>query len=279
MQKKRKYWSCIKKNTDFYELTREKQIEALINGGVYFSTPVASSPKLIVKDNVLYLPDLSTENLPTEDLKDEFYEYILNLCQGDIDNYFYIFFKNFNDSIFGMEFLEQKKIARELFKEIYNKIDVKSVDFINLKTSNNGIENVEQYNRFSKLKGFRRSKCSILATVESLISFLGGNEAYFKSVEFLEHKNFLTMLYFEKQLKVLISLNDRFQLFEDIVFTKLGRLKDVYMLYENLFINFDVFVWVEDMINSFRDDKAANIESLYQSLLDLDLVSGTKKYS
>jgi len=90
MEKKRKYWSCIKKNTDFYDLPKEKQLEILVEGGVYVSMNVASSPALNVKDGVLYLPDLDIQRQPSEELKDEFYQYILELYQLEIDNYFWL---------------------------------------------------------------------------------------------------------------------------------------------------------------------------------------------
>jgi len=276
MHKKRKYWSCIKKNTDFYDLPKEKQIEILLEGGVYISNTVASSPELNVKDGVLYLPNLSIEEQPSQEFTDEFYEYVLEIYQIDIDNYFYLFFKDFNNRVFGMEHQDQKVIALEAFREIYDSIDIK-VDFVNKEISKNGIENAKEFNRFLKLKGMRSGVCSALATYENLISYLSGNEAYFKSSKFKEEETFLKMLNFESQLKVLVSLNDRYQFIEDIVNSKLGKLKDAYKLYENLFISFEVFDWVEGKIDSFTEEKPSHVESLYQSLLDLDLVSGTKK--
>ncbi|QNM84574.1 hypothetical protein H9W90_10550 [Polaribacter pectinis] len=280
MHRKSKFWSCIKKNTDFYDLTREQQIDALINGGVYVcynSASSSSSSKLIVKDNVLYLPDLSIKKKPSEDLLDEFYDYVLDISQSDIDTHFYLFFKNFNDSVFGMEFLEQKKVARELFIEIYDSVDVKGIDFLKKEFSKNGIENLKEYNRFLKLKSVRKAKCSALATDDSLISFLGGNEAYFKSSEFLEHNNFLSMLDFEKQLKVLISLNDRYQFTEDVVFSKLGKLKDRYKKYQNTFSSFDVFRFTNNFIEELNENKPSNIDSLHQALLELNLIQAKKE--
>lgn len=276
MEKKRKYWSCIKKNTDFYDLPKGKQLDILVEGGVFVSMNVASSPELNVKNGVLYLPDLDIQRQPNTELKDEFYKYILELYQLEIDNYFYIFFRDFNDRIFGMEHLEQKVIARDIFREIYDSVNVK-VDFVKREVSRNGIENAKEFNRFLKLKAMRSGICSTIANYENLIPYLSGDEVYFKSSKFKEDETFLKLLYFEKQLKILISLNDRYQFVEDIAFSKLGKLKDAYQLYRNLFVSFEIFVWVEDKIGGFIEDKPSHIESLYQSLLDLDLVSGTKK--
>ena len=175
-----------------------------------------------------------------------------------------------------MEHLEQKVIARDIFREIYDSVNVK-VDLIKREVSKNGIENAKEFNRFLKLKAMRSGICSTIANYENLIPYLSGDEAYFKSSKFKEDETFLKMLNFESQLKVLVSLNDRYQFMEDIAFSKLGKLKDTYKCYQNLFISFEVFVWVKDKIDSFIEEKPSHIESLYQSLLDLDLVSGTKK--
>ena len=275
MEKKRKYWSCIKKNTDFYDLPKEKQLDILVKGGVYVSMNVASSPELNVKNGVLYLPDFGVERQPNEELKDEFYKYILEIYQSEIDNYFYIFFKDFNDRIFGMEHGEQKVIALDIFREIYDSVNIK-VDFIKREVSKNGIENAKEFNRFLKLKAMRSGICSTIANYENLIPYLSGDEAYFKSFKFKEDETFLAMLYFEKQLKVLISLNDRYQFIEDMSFSKLGKLKDAYQLYRNLFVSFDVFRFTNNFIEELIENHPSNIDSLHQSLLELNLISPKK---
>tara|TARA_R110002126_G_scaffold291587_2_gene453984 strand:+ start:1366 stop:2241 length:876 start_codon:yes stop_codon:yes gene_type:complete len=276
MEKKRKYWSCIKKNTDFYDLPKEKQLDILVEGGVYVSMTVASSPELNVKNGVLHLPNLSKENQPSEELKDEFYEYVLEIYQIDIDNYFYLFFKDFNDRIFGMEHQDQKVIALDLFREIYDSVNIK-VDFIKSEVSKNGIENAKEFNRFLKLKAMRSGICSTIANYENLIPYLSGDEVYFKSSKFKEEETFLKMLNFESQLKVLVSLNDRYQFIEDIAFSKLAKLKDVYKLYRNLFVSFDVFRFTNNFIEKLIENHPSNIDSLHQSLLELNLISPKKE--
>ncbi|MFK8061105.1 MAG: hypothetical protein AB8B78_13575 [Polaribacter sp.] len=276
MQKERKYWSCIKKNTNFYDLPKESQIDILVKSGVYIAVNVASSPKLNVKKGVLYLPDLNSENKPSQELKSEFYEYILEIYQADIDNYFYIFFKDFNDRVYGMEQLEQKAIAREIFREIYNIVDI-SVSFLKKEISKNGVENLMELNRFQKLKALRSGLCSTLATYETLIAYLGGNEDYFKSTEFLEDEAFKKTVTFEGYLKVLISLNDRYQFEEDAVFSKLGILKETYKRYENIFVNFDVYQFTHNFIENLEENKPSNIDSLHQALLELNLISNIKE--
>lgn len=276
MDKKRKYWSCIKKNTDFYDLPKEKQIEILLEGGVYISNTVASSPELNVKDGVLYLPNLSVEKQPSQEFMDEFYEYVLEIYQIDIDNYFYLFFKDFNNRVFGMEYQDQKVIALEAFREIYDSIDIK-VDFVNKEISKNGIENAKEFNRFLKLKAMRSGICSTIAHYENLIPYLSGDEVYFKSSKFKEDEIFLKMLNFESQLKVLVSLNDRYQFIEDIAFSKLAKLKGAYQVYRNLFVSFDVFRFTNNFIEELIENHPSNIDSLHQSLLELNLISPKKE--
>lgn len=277
MQKRRRFWSCIKKDTNFYELSKEQQIEILINNGVYVNNMVASSSELNEVDGVLHLLDLSEIKAPIEELKLEFYSYVLEKNQREIDNYFYLFFIDFDDSVFGMEYIEQKNIALHVFKDIYNNIGIKQIAFPQIEISKNGIENSKEMNRFLKLKGRRSGICSELSTYESLIAYLGGDEAYFKSVKFKEDKSLLAMLDFEKQLKVLISLNDRYQFLQDTVFSKLGKLKDSYELYKNLFISFDVYVYANNFIEELTENKPSNIDSLHQALLELNLIIPKKE--
>jgi hypothetical protein len=277
MQQKRRYWSCIKKDTDFYTLSKEQQIAILLNSGVYTSNKVASSPTLDIKDGVLYLPDISTEKLPTEDFKDEFYKYLLEIYKRDIDKYFYLFFIDFNDRVFGMEHISQKNLALEVFRDIYDKVDIKNINFPKIETSKNGIENVKEFNRFEKLKGIRSGFSSRLATFESLLAYLGGKKAYFTTDTFKEDETVLAMLDFESQLKVLISLNDRYQFIDDIVFSKIGKLKDQYKRYQNLFVSFEVFYFSYNFIEELTEYKPSNIDSLHQALLELNLIAPKKE--
>jgi hypothetical protein len=277
MQQKRKYWSCIKKDTDFYTLSKEKQIAILVTSGVYISNKVASSTKLDIMDGVMYLPDIRIEKLPSEDFKDEFYEYLLEIYKKDIDKYFYLFFIDFNDRIFGMEHISQKNLALEIFRDIYDKVDMKNINFPKVEISKNGIENVKEFNRFKKLKGIRSGFSSNLATFESLLAYLGGKEAYFTSDTFKKDETVLAMLDFESQLKVLISLNDRYQFIDDLVFSKIGKLKARYKRYQNLFVSFEAFYFTHNFIEELTEHKPSNIDSLHQALLELNLIVSTKE--
>ncbi len=123
----------------------------------------------------------------------------------------------------------------------------------------------------------RSGMCSALASYESLIAYLNGQEDYFKSDKFLEDETFLKMLNFERQLKILISLNDRYQFIENIVFSKLGKLKDTYKVYKNIFSSFDIFQFTNNFIEELTENKPSNIDSLHQALLELNLISPKKE--
>ena len=162
-----------------------------------------------------------------------------------------------------MDFNDQKNIALQIFKEIYDQVDIKGITFPTKEISKNGIENVKELNRFLKSKGRRSAKCSELAKDETLIAYLSGNEDYFKSDKFKEDEIFLSMLDFEKQLKVILSLNDRYQFEENIAFSKLGKLKDIYKLYQKIFSSFDVFRFTNNFIEVLTHNKSSNIDSLH----------------
>jgi hypothetical protein len=85
------------------------------------------------------------------------------------------------------------------------------------------------------------------------------------------------MLNFESQLKVLISLNDRYQFIDDIVFSKIGQLKDRYKRYQNLFVSFEAYYFTYNFIEELTEQKPSNIDSLHQALLELNLIASKKE--
>ena len=261
----------------FFTLSKEQQIDILLTSGVYTSNNVASSPTLDIRDGIMYLPNIRTEKLPSEAFKDEFYEYLLEIHKRVIDKYFFLFFIDFNYRVFGMEQISQKNLALDIFRDIYDKVNIKNINFPKIEISKNGIENVKEFNRFQKLKGIRSGFSASLATFESLLAYLGDKEAYFTSDTFKEDKTVLAMLNFESQLKVLISLNDRYQFIDDIVFSKLGKLRDRYKHYQNLFVSFEAYYFTHNFIEELTEQKPSNIDSLHQALLELNLIASKKE--
>ena len=215
------------------------------------------------------------QNHPSPELVEEFYNYILGLYKDEIDTCFYVFFKDFNDKLYGMEHREQRTIALKMFKMAYDTIDVKDIDFIDKETSING--NIKPYNRFEKLQGLRRAKKTSIAKYESLVAYLNGDEDYFKTTKFLEDETSENISTFESYLKVLISLNDRYQFEENVVFSKLGLLKEAYKKYQNVFVSFDVFQFTHNLIENLEENKPSNIDSIHQALLELNLISNKKE--
>ncbi|MFC4267349.1 hypothetical protein [Polaribacter marinivivus] len=275
MSIKRKYWSSIK-DDKFYTLTKDEQINFLHSHGLYIEYNVFSSSELIIKKGVLHLPKYSKEIKPSEDLINVFYEFVIEKYQYEIDKYFYLFFKEFNDVVFGKELILQKNFAVENFKTIYDDLNLK-FDLLRKETSENNIENILQSDRFQILYGVRNGMKSKLAAFESLIAYLGGNEKYFDSSKFYETDDFQIVLKFEKYLKVLVSLNDRYQIIEDDYFNNTGKLKARYELYKGIFSTFEVFNFTDNYIKKLNENKPSKIDSLHQALTELDLISKSKK--
>ena len=188
-----------------------------------------------------------------------------------------MFFKNFNEEVFGMERAKQKVLGLEVFKQTYNEIDVKDVNLIQKEISADGIEHIKAENKLQRLKYQRNAKKNNIAKYESLVAYLIGDEGYFKSLEFLKDEVSEDILTFESYLKVLISLNDRYKFEENFTFGAMAEMKEIFKRHNALFISFDVFKFTHNFIKNLSLDIPSNIDSLHHALLELNLISKTKK--
>lgn len=274
--KKRHYKSCLAK-TNFVKLTKEEQIKILVKKEIFTKVKVFSFSEkkgnIGMRKQRAYAED---ESHPSQELVEEFYTYVLHLFKNEIDTCFYVFFKDFNNTLYGMEYREQRVIALKMFKTVYDTIDVNHIDLIDIEMSINGIENLKPYNRFQKLKHLRSAQKINIAKYESLVTYLNGDEDYFNTLRFLEDETSENFLTFESYLKVLISLNDRYQFEENAVFSKLGILKETYKKHQNIFMSFDVFKFTYNFIENLEENKPSNIDSMHQALLELNLISNKK---
>lgn len=277
MKGKKQYKSCLA-NTDIEKLTKEEQIELLVEKEIFTVMKVFSfkTEELdLKKGNHRSYGKL--ENRLSDELIEEFYIYLQGLYKDDIDTFFYLFFKDFNDKVYGMHHSEQRIIALEMFKAVYDSINVTDISFIHKETSVNGIENIVQENRFQRLKGFRSGKKTHIAKYESIIAYLIGNEDYFRTSKFMQDEVSESFLTFERFLKILISLNDRYDFEDDFVFSKLGVLKETFQKYQNIFVNFDAFIFTNNFIENLQQNKPSSIDSLHQALIESNLISSKKE--
>lgn len=254
--------------------TLEQQLGFLIENELFYK--VHSYQLDIHEKDTQNPPYIETNFKPTEKLVNSFYDYIKKEFSADIDIHFLMFFKKFNDEIYGLEENEQRKIALKEFKRLYDEIKVLDSSLLWKKKSENGIENVVSMNRFQFLKARQKGQKTQLANTDNIFEFLNGNEVFFKDAFQEVKSDFKAFVDFESTLKILISLNDLYQFEEDLQFSELGQLKLIYEKYTTVFISFKVFCYAHKKIQSFRASKKAHIGSLYDVLLDLQLIQRNK---
>ncbi len=268
----------VLKDLAFKKLTKQEQLEILVERNLYqvFTSIGLNSTNVIKLDEIKEVTQ-KRELSPTYAIREQFYNFFTSTFQFEIDKDFFFFSKGLEDEIFGMDYVDQRKIALKHFKEKFLKVTPKDFALAYKTTSENGLERVKMLNLFKVLKGARTAMNSNLGTQQNIIKFLIGDERYFQSAEFQGQEFFKKALHFETGLKILLSLNDTYQFEEDAEFSNLGVLKERYKVYNNVFIDFEIFRWTHKKIKSFIDNKPSNIDSLHQALLESSLISEKKK--
>ncbi|RBW55209.1 hypothetical protein DS884_16395 [Tenacibaculum sp. E3R01] len=269
----------ILKESDFEKLSEDRQLQILVDLGLYesFTSIGFESESVVDLSEFNKVTSYKTKVNPNYELREEFYTFFKAVNLPAIDKEFLFFSKDFEDEIFGMEYIEQRKVALKYFKDKFSRITPKDISLGYRSISESGLERVEMLNRFEFLKGLRSALKATLATDQNLKAYLIGDQIYFESDEFKKQETFTKAFEFESTLKILLSLNDMFQFEDDTAFSNLGILKERYKKYKNVFLDFDVFSWTQKKIQSFIDNKPSNIDSLHQALLESLLISEKKK--
>lgn len=231
-----------------------------------------------------YIIDKIETESPKIDLKpsqmviNAFYDYLTIEFDRNINQQFLQFFSDFNDKIYGLDNKEQQKIALKHFNKLYKKVKVLEASFVKRKKDDNGIELVKNMNRFDFLKGRQNAQKQQVATTENILQFLNGNEFYFKTNQFRNDSNTKQFIEFEANLKILISLNGQFKFEEDLHFTDLAKLKNLYNKYRDVFTTFEVFLYTHKKIEGFTETKTAQITSLYDALTEMKLIKDNNSF-
>lgn len=215
----------------------------------------------------------------SEDLMNAFYSYLKTILSADIETPFIIYFDQFNEEVYGLEHIKQKEIGLRDFKKFYNKVKALKGSLGFKVLSDNGVEHVKGINRFVFLKGRQRAIKSNISSLEKdfLFEYMDGNAAFFEKENLLGDPEIRELIEFESTLKILVSLNDQFKFEDNLEFSDLGLLKDIFEGYKDIFESFGVFVYAHKLIKKFKGTKSAKCTSLFYALVQLQLVFDNKK--
>lgn len=233
-----------------------------------------------IKDGVIELRYNPNELVmePKEKLVDEFYSFIKDLYNYEINSGKFTFFESFNNEIYGLDFADQKRNALSHFLKIYNETYIDVITFFDEKISDNGITHTTSHSKFKMLHAQQKSFKTNLINEVKLTQYLIGNKDFFNK-ESLSTK-YLTItdtILFETWLQILIELNDRFNFEEDLYFTQIRFDKEKFKKYNHIFKTLLSYQFTNNKIKSFSEDHKAHIESLYQVLLVNDSIYNHKE--
>lgn len=269
-----KYFGCIEK--DFLKNKSEKEIgDFLVENKLFEVKFEAKGNSSDIKDGILELRYNPTEAIvePTKELVDDFYSYIIDMYKHEINSDKFVFFNMFNDEIYGLLFNKQKKIALNHFLNIFNEKHINVVNFLELTTSDKGVNHTHTGGKLKLLYGqYNAYKRNLIEEIK-VNQYLEGNADFFSKVNlFTKYPNIIKTISFEICLQILVELNDRFQFEEDVYFTQIRFDKENFKKYNNIFKTLESYQFTNNKIKSFVADQKAQIASLYQVLIDEKLI-------
>ena len=265
-----KYFGFLDKE-EFTTWEKKKQVDYLVSKNACCWSKIIKGS---MNEDVLF-GDLNEAKLvfkPSNKTIEEFYEFILGKYDRLISNSHITFFKDFNNSVFGLDKEEQKSLALKRFNEIYKKVDVPQIEIIERKKELGLIEDVKNNSHFQKLHQIRSAKRINLCPLPIAMEYYYGNEVFFTSETFKSLDFFKEAISFETDLKILVNLNNRYQFEDDFYFSEYGALRNLYKKYDHIFLSFDAFKWTHKAIPNFKGAIPAQIDSLYEALKRLELV-------
>lgn len=266
----KKYFGILN-NEEVTTLEVEELLDYYIENELFYVSHSYSIDKIGIENPKIDLK-------PTQEVINAFYDYLTKELSRNINRQFLLFFSDFNDKIYGLGSKEQQKIALKQFNKLYKKIKVLEASFVKRQKDANGIEQVQNMNRFDFLKGRQIAEKQQVATTENILEFLNGNEAYFNREQFHSNPNTKQFIAFEANLKILISLNGQYKFEEDFHFTDLAKLKNLYNKYRNTFSTFEVFIYTHKKIHSFTEAKIAHVTSLNEALTEMKLIQNNNSF-
>ena len=271
-----KYFGYLK-GSEFKKANERELADFLINNGLFVGKHRGKNTSF--KDGIIEFlvnPDELVVD-PSNELQDEFYSFIIDIFKYDLALGKLSFFKSFNDEIFGLDGASQKMIALNYFNTIYNEIYLDIVTFFEEQKNDTGITHNYNFSRLKMLSYQYKAFKSNLLRKMKINQYLAGNKEYFIKENLLNLFDLTEEIYFETQLQILVELNDRFGFEEDLYFTQIRFDKINFEKYKHIFHSLESYQFTNNKIKSFSVDHKAHIESLYQVLIELELITNHKE--
>jgi hypothetical protein len=260
------YFGCL--NEEMFSAKSTKEQDEILLSSELFESGTSFSGDFIGKTLVLDASGIKEYISPSKSLLNDCYEFILVRYKEYIENPFFTFFMEFEKEIYGLESIKQKRIALQHFNERYTDLKMKADNFARINKSDSGIKTVQNFARTKQLFYARIQHMKEVCDKELVLQYLYGNLSFFDYELMNNHDGVNEAIFFESQLKILISLNDRYEFEVDEYFTESGILLKLFSQYDDIFIEFPVFRYVHKKIKSIKSNEKAEIESLFVALIE-----------
>lgn len=225
--------------------------------------------KMFIRDFELEFDEIDTTYRPTLSLINEFIEFLFEKYQLTIflDKYFI----DFNNEIYGLELIEQKKIALNEFNNWYDKLNIETPDIINKSKSVNGIEKTLSEGKLYKVYLDLLKLKSQITITENILPFLIGDSDFY-DYDFLKKESITETLNFNSISKILSQLNDRFCFEKDKYFTGYFSDSFIYEEYKNIFNSVEICHFTNQYLRSIEDLLPSHIYALYEFLNEHNMI-------
>ena len=159
---------------------------------------------------------------PSQILIDDYYESVVNRFSFKIIDEKCMFFEQYNEEIFGLNFNEQKRITLKHYKEIFKSLFEDNITYLPDDTYNSEGENISFEIDFLKIVNklkmvfYNRIKYQhILATINPFYEYLTGNKSIFKEGFYKKNQTIIDqVLIYEAMKEIMVELNKKYE-FED----------------------------------------------------------------
>ncbi|WP_047247496.1 hypothetical protein [Maribacter thermophilus] len=266
-----KYFGFLKEK-DFPEGEYDAEIRYLQKHSLLEKDPSLFSPPYYDKGNKIWIVPVNenaTKHLYynlTPHVLQEYYMFLKDHYQKKIDGPFLEYSLRLDDELYGLDRNSQNKIALKKFKDLFNTIDIFFVS-PEKQISPQGIEHMQRISRTKLLhKAQNAMKQRQRIYDDSIKQFLLGNKEYFND-HLAENNTYIAFtIKFESELKILLSLNDRFKFEEDHYFGINAQLRQKYERHNGLSFNFSVFKFIHTVITGIEKHTHSHVVSLYYFL-------------
>jgi hypothetical protein len=260
------------------QLSIEEIKHLLLEKDIYDNTFTEETfKKLLEVDFKLDFAETKTEPTPPLELIHEFNQFIYKTYRQNVRSSKFHYFANFNETFYGLEYSDLRKIALSDFNEIYKHLNISHLTLVHERVSIDGINKTHTTGKIFKLYYFQEEIKKSMASTENLINYLTGNLEFYSKEFYEETIEIQDGVHLESIKQILVEINDKFNFEEDIYYSKKVNSALKYKDYNYIFKTLKAYQFTDKMTNNFKTLKRTYFESLYQVLLEFDLIEDHKE--